>query len=158
MPQANSMTSRPRWMSPLLSAMTLPCSDGQDLGQFVHARSTRRLNSNITRARRCGLTSAQVCWARSADCTALSTSASLANWTRACTSPVLGLKTSPKRPGGAGERGAVDEVGDLTHGRAFKAPTRASLGGFRGLFSVTSVAAREPSPSGGALDSPEVSA
>jgi hypothetical protein len=45
--------------------------------------------------RRCGFTSAQVFWARAAAATALSISAALANWTRACTSPVFGLKTSP---------------------------------------------------------------
>ncbi len=59
MPQANSITSRPRWMSPLLSASTLPCSEESRAASSSIRASTRRLNSNISRARRCGLTSAQ---------------------------------------------------------------------------------------------------
>ena len=37
MPQANSTTSRPRWMSPRESATTLPCSDESSTAEFVHA-------------------------------------------------------------------------------------------------------------------------
>ena len=60
--------------------------------------SIRRLNSNITRARRWGLVVAQPACALAADWTARSTSAAEASATRACTSPVLGLNTSLNRP------------------------------------------------------------
>ena len=35
MPTANSITSMPRWMSPLESATVLPCSSDSSFGQFV---------------------------------------------------------------------------------------------------------------------------
>ena len=37
MPVQNSATSTPRWMSPLASAMVLPCSRASDLGQRIHS-------------------------------------------------------------------------------------------------------------------------
>jgi hypothetical protein len=98
MPQANSITSRPRWMSPRLSASTLPCSLESRAARGSMLASTSRLNSNITRARRWGLTRAQPAWALAAACTASSTSASVAKATLAWTSPVLGSNTSPVRP------------------------------------------------------------
>ena len=78
--------------------MTLPCSEESSSASSFMFAPTRRLNSNMTRARRWGLTfdhSSKAAWA---DWTARSTSPSVASWTRACTSPVFGLKTSPKRP------------------------------------------------------------
>ena len=52
----------------------------------------------MTRARRCGLVAAQPGKAASALAIAFSTSDLLAKATLACTSPVLGLNTSPCRP------------------------------------------------------------
>ena len=52
----------------------------------------------MTRARRCGLVAAQAGNAASALAMAFSTSDLLASATLACTSPVLGLNTSPCRP------------------------------------------------------------
>ncbi len=52
MPQANSITSSPRCISPRLSASTLPCSLDRISASLFMSRSTRRLNSNMTRARR----------------------------------------------------------------------------------------------------------
>ena len=43
MPQANSITSSPRWMSPLLSAITLPCSDDSRWASASMFASTSRL-------------------------------------------------------------------------------------------------------------------
>ncbi len=84
-PQANSITSSPRWRSPRLSATTLPCSDDNSSANSPMCVSSRRLNSNITRARRWGLIAAQPPCAFSAACTARSTSAAVARATRACT-------------------------------------------------------------------------
>src|SRR6516165_8940916 len=56
--------------------------------------ATKRIN---TRARRCGFQAAQPFWASTAEATAASTSALPAIGTFACTSPVLGLKTSAVR-------------------------------------------------------------
>ena len=52
----------------------------------------------MTRARRCGLVAAQAGCAASAFAIACSTSDLAAKATLACTSPVLGLNTSPDRP------------------------------------------------------------
>ena len=98
MPQANSTTSSPRWMSPLESAMVLPCSEESSLARLSNSFCTSSRNLNSTRARRCGLVAAQAGWAMSATAIACSTSECLAKATLACTSPVLGLNTSPKRP------------------------------------------------------------
>jgi hypothetical protein len=59
MPQQNSITSSPRWMSPFESAITLPCSDESRCASSSMFFSTSALKLNITRARRCGLVAAQ---------------------------------------------------------------------------------------------------
>src|SRR5262249_59215025 len=59
---------------------------------------TSSRNLNRTRARRCGLVAAQAGCAACALAMAASTSDLLAKLTLACTSPVLGLNTSPLRP------------------------------------------------------------
>ena len=65
MPQANSTTSSPRWMSPLLSGMVLPCSEDSSIAQAVefllhqfeeleqHARAPLRIGRGPGRLRRC---------------------------------------------------------------------------------------------------------
>ena len=98
MPQANSTTSRPRWMSPRASGKVLPCSEDSSLARSSYSFCTSSRNLNITRARRCGLVAAQAGCAASALAMACSTSECLASATLACTSPVLGSKTSPNRP------------------------------------------------------------
>src|SRR6185312_16137236 len=98
MPQANSITSSPRWTSPRESASTLPCSVDSIWASSSMCFSTRPLKLNMTRARRCGLTLDQAGNASSAASTALRISDLAAKGTRAWTSPVEGLKTSPKRP------------------------------------------------------------
>src|ERR1039458_2928594 len=55
MPQANSTTSSPRWMSPRASGSVLPCSDESSLARLSYSFCTSSRNLNITRARRCGL-------------------------------------------------------------------------------------------------------
>ena len=94
-PQANSITSSPRWRSPRLSATTLPCSDESSSASSPIWASSRRLKSNITRARRWGLVAAQPICAAAAARTAASSSAAEARGTRAWTRPVLGSNTSP---------------------------------------------------------------
>ena len=59
MPQANSTTSTPRWMSPLASAIVLPCSRARQSASLSLSRATRSTNFISTRARRCGLVAAQ---------------------------------------------------------------------------------------------------
>src|SRR6516162_1882411 len=98
MPQANSTTSSPRWMSPLESAKVLPCSEESSLARLSNSLCASSRNLNRTRARRCGLVAAQAGCAAAALAMACSTSALLAKATFACTSPVLGLNTSPLRP------------------------------------------------------------
>src|SRR4029077_4803003 len=98
MPQANSTTSRPRWMSPLESAKVLPCSDESSRARSSYSPWISSKNLNMTRARRCGLVAAQAGNAASALAIAFSTLDLLASATLACTSPVLGLNTSPCRP------------------------------------------------------------
>ncbi len=98
MPQANSTTSRPRWMSPLASAKVLPCSEESNRARSSYSPWISSKNLNMTRARRCGLVAAQAGNAASALAMAFSTSDLSASATLACTSPVLGLNTSPCRP------------------------------------------------------------
>ena len=90
MPQANSITSSPRRMSPFESAMTLPCSLDRVWASASMFASTSALKLNITRARRCGLVAAQPGCAFSAAATARSSSAWPPSPTVACTWPVLG--------------------------------------------------------------------
>src|SRR5580692_239619 len=97
-PQANSITSIPRWISPRESASTLPCSDESICASSSMCFSTSDLKLNITRARRCGLIADHSGKAASAALTATRISARLANGAFACTSPVAGSNTSPKRP------------------------------------------------------------
>ena len=96
-PTANSITSMPRWMSPLESSTVLPCSResvSASSSMFLLTRSTKRI---ITRARRCGLNAAHFFCASAAETTAASTSAAEAIGTFACTWPVLGFITSAVR-------------------------------------------------------------
>src|ERR1700726_2386699 len=97
-PQANSTTSRPRWMSPLASAKVLPCSEDNSRARSSYSPWISSKNLNMALARRCGLVAAQAGNAASALAMAFSTSDLLASATLACTSPVLGLNTSPCRP------------------------------------------------------------
>jgi hypothetical protein len=54
MPQANSITSSPRWMSPFASRR--PCrARGEQVRERVHLGLDQLLKRNSTRARRCGL-------------------------------------------------------------------------------------------------------
>ncbi len=85
-------------MSPLASAKVLPCSEDNSRARSSYSSWISSRNLNMTRARRCGLVAAQRGKAAWALAIAFSTSALLASATLACTSPVLGLKTSPKRP------------------------------------------------------------
>ena len=97
MPTANSITSMPRWMSPLESATVLPCSRESSSASSSTFWLTRSMNFIITRARRCGLKAAHDFWASTANATAASTSADDAIGTLACTCPVLGSITSAVR-------------------------------------------------------------
>ena len=116
MPQANSTTSSPRWMSPLESAKVLPCSDESSRARSSYSAWISSRNLNSTRARRCGLVAAQPGKAACALAIAFSTSALLASATLACTSPVFGLNTSPVRPDVPATCFAADEMADVTHG------------------------------------------
>ncbi len=101
-PMQNSATSRPRCTSPLASGMVLPCSRDSASASLSMSRLSSVTNFIITRARRCGLVAPHATCARAALATASSSSAAEARATRACTSPVAGLKTSalrPERPG-----------------------------------------------------------
>ncbi len=90
--------------------------------------SSRRLNSNITRARRCGLTAAQAGWAGGgAGDGARPARATVASATRACTSPVLGSNTSPKRPERPATRATADEVAMLRMTRSFLACSKTRI-------------------------------
>ena len=97
MPTANSITSTPRWISPLESATVLPCSRESSSASSSTFWLTRSMNFIITRARRCGFQAAHSFCASTATATAASTSAALAIGTFACTSPVLGFITSAVR-------------------------------------------------------------
>ena len=55
MPQANSATSTPRWMSPLASGIVLPCSRARRSASESISPAIRSRNFIMTRARRCGL-------------------------------------------------------------------------------------------------------
>ncbi len=54
-PRANSTTSTPRWMSPLASAIVLPCSRARMSASWSLSRAMRSRNFISTRARRCGI-------------------------------------------------------------------------------------------------------
>ena len=117
MPQANSTTSTPRWMSPLASGTVLPCSEASS---SASASISPRMSSRkriITRARFCGLVAAQAGWAAAAFSTAARSSALLASATWAWTSPVEGWNTSANRPLVAADGPAADEVPDRAHAR-----------------------------------------
>src|SRR2546427_11291436 len=98
MPQANSTTSRPRWIEPLASESTLPCSEAMRSASSSMFRSISSLKRNITRARASGEVSDQPAKASFATAIARSTSALEARGTLAASTPVVGLNTSPKRP------------------------------------------------------------
>ncbi len=70
-------------MSPFESAMTFPCSLESSSASGFMLASTSRLNSNITRARLCGLTVLHTACAFTAACTAVSMSETLAKPTLA---------------------------------------------------------------------------
>src|ERR1700730_10918015 len=97
MPIANSTTSSPRWISPLASGMVFPCSEESRRARDSISRFTSSTNFMRIRARRCGFVAAQPGWAAAASSIAASTSLCDASGTRACTSPVWGLKTSANR-------------------------------------------------------------
>ena len=98
MPQANSTTSSPRWISPSASLSTLPCSAVIAAARRLLACSSNSLNLNITRARRSGGVAAQAGQAAAACTTAASISAAppMATWPD--TSPVAGLNTGAVAP------------------------------------------------------------
>src|ERR1700727_1445429 len=84
-------------MSPRASGTVLPCSmasSSASSSMFLLTSSMNRIN---TRARRWGFHAAQSLCASTAEATAASTSDDEAIGTFACTSPVLGLKTSAVR-------------------------------------------------------------
>src|SRR5262249_52017086 len=97
-PQANSTTSSPRWMSPLEAAMVLPCWEERSRARLSISFCASSRNLKSTRARRWGLVAAHAGCAACAFATAFPTSAVLANATLAWTSPVFGSNTSPLRP------------------------------------------------------------
>ena len=97
-PMQYSMTSRPRCTSPAASGNVLPCSRLRASASLSISRLSRSTYFIITPARRCGLVAAQAGWAAAAMATAFAISSLDASGTRACTSPVAGLKTSAKRP------------------------------------------------------------
>ena len=74
MPQANSATSTPRWMSPLASGIVLPCSRARSSASESISLAIKSRNFIITRARRCGLVAPQAGCAAFAVSTARRTS------------------------------------------------------------------------------------
>ena len=117
MPQANSTTSTPRWMSPLASGTVLPCSEASSSASASFSPRMSSRKRIITRARFCGLVAAHAGWAALAFSTAARISALLANATLAWTSPVEGWNTSAKRPLSPSTLPAADEVPDRAHVR-----------------------------------------
>ena len=91
MPQANSMTSRPRPISPLASEMTLPCSAviSAASSSTWEATSSRNLNSTAVRLAR--EKSPHFSAAAFAAATVASRSARFASRSSAETAPVAGL-------------------------------------------------------------------
>ncbi len=77
--------------------------------------STRRLNSNITRARRCGLVAAQAGCARSAASTALPTSGVGRQPDPRLHLAGAGVEDVAERAAALVNRLAVDEMGDVAH-------------------------------------------
>ena len=98
MPQANSTTSIPRVSEPVASLKTLPCSAVISAASSSRCCSISSRKRNMMRARAGTGVCAQAGKAASAAAIAASVSGRSANGTRALTSPVAGLKTSPKRP------------------------------------------------------------
>jgi hypothetical protein len=96
-PQAYSMTSRPRCTSPAASASTLPCS-----AVITSASRSRRAWTSSRKAKSAAVrfasdASRQARAARSAACTATATSAAQASSTVPVRRPVAGSNTSPRR-------------------------------------------------------------
>ena len=79
------------------SGTVLPCSMDSSSASSSTLALTSSTNFIRTRARRCGFNAAHSFCASTAEATAVSTSAADARSTWACTSPVLGLKTSAVR-------------------------------------------------------------
>ena len=117
MPQANSTTSRPRWTSPLASAKVLPCSDERSLARLSNSRlhQLEKLEQHACAPLRIGGGPGRLRGLGVGD-GVLDLGTCLANATLACTSPVLGLNTSPKRPDAPLHLLAADEMADLAHG------------------------------------------
>ena len=93
MPQANSITSRPRCTSPRASETTLPCSSeiASASRWMLALTSSRKVNSTLVRCESDD-------WPHRSNAafavrTAVSTSSALASATSACCSPVAGFQT-----------------------------------------------------------------
>ena len=95
---ANSTTSAPRWISPLASDSTLPCSEVMTAASSSVRASRMPRNLLRMRARRNGGVDAQAGKAFLATAMASFTSAVEASDTDAVCSPVAGLKTGAVRP------------------------------------------------------------
>ena len=74
-PMQNSITSSPRWMSPLASGKVLPCSLDRASASLSMSRLIKPTKAIITRARRCGLVAPHAIWALAARAMASSISA-----------------------------------------------------------------------------------
>mmetsp|Transcript_38013 Transcript_38013/g.61261 ORF Transcript_38013/g.61261 Transcript_38013/m.61261 type:complete len:213 (+) Transcript_38013:960-1598(+) len=94
MPQAISTTSRPRKMSPLASAIVLPCSSVKTLAMASVLSRMAPSSLCMTRARVLGGVSRHDLKASAQESTARSSSAGVHCGVRAMSSPVAGLCTS----------------------------------------------------------------
>ena len=97
-PQANSITSRPRVTSPIASDSTLPCSATRIRAMSSLRACTSSRMLNISSARFASETPRHEAKAAFADCTARSTSSTDARSTAPLCRPVAGLKTLAVRP------------------------------------------------------------
>ena len=98
MPQANSITSRPRVTSPIASDSTLPCSATSSFAISCLFSCTSSRIRNISSARRASETVRHDTNADFAACTAASTSSTEARSTAPVWRPLAGLKTGLVRP------------------------------------------------------------
>ena len=109
-PVANSRFSRPRAISPSASEGTLPCSAVRCAAISRRCASTRLRIRNMTSVRFESDVARQPGKAALAAATAASTSSTEAKSTSRATAPVAGLKTGPRRSGGARDAPTIDPV------------------------------------------------
>ena len=127
MPQANSTTSSPRWMSPRASGRVLPCSEESSLARLSYSfcDQLEKLEHHAGAALRIGRRPGRLRGLRIGD--GVLDLGMLGERDLGLHLAGVGIENVAEAPGGSFDRLAADEMADLTHGSI-------SSGSLRGLW------------------------